>query len=190
MLERYDVQLIGADLEAINKAEDRELFRAGDGAHRAAACRSRASPPASPRRARSSSETKLPSIIRPSFTMGGSGGGICEREEDFDRMVEWALDQSPTRQILVEQSVLGWKEYELEVMRDRADNVVVICSIENFDAMGVHTGDSITVAPGPDADRPRVPGDARCRGRDHARDRCRDGRLERAVRRRTPTTVR
>ncbi len=79
--------------------------------------------------------------------MGGSGGGICERDEDFDRMVQWALDQSPSTQILVEQSVVGWKEYELEVMRDRADNVVIICSIENFDPMGVHTGDSITVAP-------------------------------------------
>jgi len=91
--------------------------------------------------------TKLPSIIRPSFTMGGSGGGVCEQDEDFDRMAQWALDQSPTSQILVEQSVIGWKEYELEVMRDTADNVVIICSIENFDAMGVHTGDSITVAP-------------------------------------------
>ena len=91
--------------------------------------------------------TGLPTIIRPSFTMGGAGGGVCERMEDFDRMAKWALDQSPTNQILVEQSVVGWKEYELEVMRDRADNVVVICSIENFDAMGVHTGDSITVAP-------------------------------------------
>ncbi len=146
VLEKYGVQLIGANLEAINKAEDRQLFRA-------AMERIGLEMPASGI-ATSVAEareivlrTKLPAIIRPSFTMGGSGGGICERDEDFDRMVQWALDQSPTTQILVEQSCVGWKEYELEVMRDRADNVVIICSIENFDPMGVHTGDSITVAP-------------------------------------------
>ncbi|MBJ21143.1 MAG: carbamoyl-phosphate synthase large subunit [bacterium] len=146
VLERYDVQLIGANLEAINKAEDRELFRA---AMDRIGLRMPASGIAtSIAEARKILErTKLPSIIRPSFTMGGSGGGVCEEDGDFDRMVQWALDQSPSNQILVEQSVIGWKEYELEVMRDRADNVVVICSIENFDAMGVHTGDSITVAP-------------------------------------------
>ena len=146
VLEKYGVALIGANLEAINKAEDRELFRE-------AMSRIGLRMPASGiatnvAEARGILErTKLPAIIRPSFTMGGSGGGVCERDEDFDRMTQWALDQSPTSQILVEQSVVGWKEYELEVMRDRADNVVVICSIENFDAMGVHTGDSITVAP-------------------------------------------
>jgi carbamoyl-phosphate synthase large subunit len=91
--------------------------------------------------------TGLPAIIRPSFTMGGTGGSVAFEDGDFDGLVEWALDQSPTTECLVERSVLGWKEYELEVMRDKADNVVVICSIENFDAMGVHTGDSITVAP-------------------------------------------
>ena len=146
VLERYDVELIGANLDAINKAEDRDLFRA-------AMTRIGLKMPASGiarsvAQAREILEhTKLPSIIRPSFTMGGSGGGVCEKDEDFDRMVQWALDQSPTKQILVEQSVIGWKEFELEVMRDCADNVVVICSIENFDPMGVHTGDSITVAP-------------------------------------------
>jgi carbamoyl-phosphate synthase large subunit len=91
--------------------------------------------------------TGLPAIIRPSFTMGGTGGSVAFEDKDFDSLVEWALAQSPTTECLVERSVLGWKEYELEVMRDKADNVVVICSIENFDAMGVHTGDSITVAP-------------------------------------------
>ena len=146
VLEKYGVQLIGANLDAINKAEDRQLFRA-------AMERIGLEMPASGI-ATSVAEareillrTMLPAIIRPSFTMGGSGGGICERDEDFDRMVQWALDQSPSTQILVEQSCVGWKEYELEVMRDRADNVVIICSIENFDPMGVHTGDSITVAP-------------------------------------------
>ena len=146
VLARYDVQLIGANLEAINKAEDRELFRAA--MDRIGLKMPASGIATSVAEARTILErTKLPSIIRPSFTMGGSGGGVCEKEEDFDRMVQWALDQSPTTQILVEQSVMGWKEYELEVMRDRADNVVVICSIENFDPMGVHTGDSITVAP-------------------------------------------
>jgi carbamoyl-phosphate synthase large subunit len=146
VLEKYDVQLIGANLEAINKAEDRELFRE-------AMERIGLRMPASGIATRLSEareilkRTKLPAIIRPSFTMGGSGGGFCEKDEDFDRMVQWALDQSPTKQCLIEQSVVGWKEFELEVMRDCADNVVVICSIENFDPMGVHTGDSITVAP-------------------------------------------
>ncbi len=146
VLEKYNVALIGANLEAINKAEDRQLFRA---AMERIGLRMPASGIAtSVAEAREIlKRTKIPAIIRPSFTMGGSGGGICENDADFDRMAQWALDQSPTDQILVEQSVVGWKEYELEVMRDCADNVVVICSIENFDPMGVHTGDSITVAP-------------------------------------------
>jgi carbamoyl-phosphate synthase large subunit len=146
VLDKYDVQLIGANLEAINKAEDRELFRAAmDRIGLKMPASGIATTVAEAREILK--RTELPSIIRPSFTMGGSGGGVCEKDEDFDRMVQWALDQSPTNQILVEQSVIGWKEYELEVMRDTADNVVIICSIENFDAMGVHTGDSITVAP-------------------------------------------
>jgi len=146
VLERHGVALIGANLEAINKAEDRELFR--DAMNRIGLRMPASGIATSVGEAREIlKRTKLPAIIRPSFTMGGSGGGVCERDEDFDRMTQWALDQSPTTQCLIEQSVMGWKEYELEVMRDRADNVVVICSIENFDAMGVHTGDSITVAP-------------------------------------------
>jgi carbamoyl-phosphate synthase large subunit len=92
-------------------------------------------------------EIGLPAIIRPSFTLGGSGGSIAETAEDFDEKLKWGLHLSPRGEVLVEQSVLGWKEFELEVMRDCADNVVIICSIENFDPMGVHTGDSITVAP-------------------------------------------
>src|SRR5512139_2720080 len=92
-------------------------------------------------------EVGFPAIIRPSFTLGGSGGNIAYNREEFERYIQWGLEQSPVTEVLVEQSVIGWKEYELEVMRDGADNVVIICSIENFDPMGVHTGDSITVAP-------------------------------------------
>jgi len=146
VLDRHGVQLIGANIASIHKAEDRQLFRA-------AMDRIGLAVPASGL-ARTLAEareilkrTGLPAIIRPSFTMGGTGGSVAFEDGDFDRLVEWALAQSPTTECLVERSVLGWKEYELEVMRDKADNVVVICSIENFDAMGVHTGDSITVAP-------------------------------------------
>ncbi len=146
VLARYGVGLIGAQLEAILKAEDRQRFAA-------AMERIGLQVPASGY-ARSLSEarriverTGVPAIIRPSFTLGGAGGSVAYRPEDFDELVEWALAQSPRGECLIEQSVLGWKEYELEVMRDTADNVVVICSIENFDPMGVHTGDSITVAP-------------------------------------------
>ena len=92
-------------------------------------------------------EVGLPSVLRPSFTLGGSGGGIAYNREEFDRMVATALELSPVHSVLIEESVIGWKEYEMEVMRDCADNAVIVCSIENFDPMGVHTGDSITVAP-------------------------------------------
>ena len=146
VLERHGVALIGANLEAINKAEDRELFR--EAMNRIGLRMPKSGIATSVAEAREIlKRTKIPAMIRPSFTMGGSGGGICERDEDFDRMTQWALDQSPTTQCLIEQSVAGWKEFELEVMRDRADNVVIVCSIENFDPMGIHTGDSITVAP-------------------------------------------
>ncbi|MDP6979854.1 MAG: carbamoyl-phosphate synthase large subunit [Myxococcota bacterium] len=146
VLEKHGVELIGAQLDAIHKAEDRELFRQ---AMENISLEVPASGVAkSVEEAREIvAETGIPAIIRPSFTMGGTGGSVCMEDADFDRQVQWALDQSPTHEALIEQSVLGWKEYELEMMRDHADNVVVICSIENFDAMGVHTGDSITVAP-------------------------------------------
>jgi carbamoyl-phosphate synthase large subunit len=146
VLERYGVGLIGAQLEAIRKAEDRDRFRE-------AMRRIGLKLPASgyvrclEEARRIVGEIGLPAIIRPSFTLGGTGGGVAWREDEFDRLVEWALRQSPRHECLIEESVLGWKEYELEVMRDGADNVVIVCSIENFDAMGVHTGDSITVAP-------------------------------------------
>jgi len=146
VLERHGVQLIGAQLEAILKAEDRARFRT-------AMTELGLRVPVSGY-VRSLEEARaliptvgLPAIVRPGFTLGGAGGGVAYDAADFDRVVEWALYQSPRHEALVEQSVLGWKEYELEVMRDGADNVVIICSIENFDPMGVHTGDSITVAP-------------------------------------------
>jgi carbamoyl-phosphate synthase large subunit len=146
LLERYGVRLIGAQLEAILKAEDRDRF--------AAAMRKLGLALPASGYARSVEDarrivekTGIPAIIRPSFTLGGTGGSIAWREEEFEPLVRWALAQSPRHECLVEQSVVGWKEFELEVMRDGADNVVIICSIENFDPMGVHTGDSITIAP-------------------------------------------
>jgi carbamoyl-phosphate synthase large subunit len=146
VLERHGVKLIGASREAIEKAEDRELFKA-------AMTRIGLEVPRSGY-ARSVEEARaiqhefgFPLILRPSFTLGGMGGGVAYNLEELDERMAWALSQSPRGQVLVEESVLGWKEYELEVMRDGRDNVVVICSIENLDPMGVHTGDSITVAP-------------------------------------------
>ncbi|MEX1177153.1 MAG: carbamoyl-phosphate synthase large subunit [Nitriliruptor sp.] len=146
VLEEFDVEVLGADLEAIQTAEDRQRFKEAmaeiglesprsmyvkqeDQAFEAAA------------------EYGYPVVLRPSFTLGGKGGGIAYDEEQLRRMIRQGLYESPVHEVLVEESVLGWKEYELEVMRDRHDNCVVICSIENLDAMGVHTGDSITVAP-------------------------------------------
>jgi carbamoyl-phosphate synthase large subunit len=146
VLEKHGVRLIGANLEAIHKAEDRDLFRAAMKKIGLALPESGVATTLDEARA-IVKRTGLPAIIRPSFTLGGTGGGIAYTAEEFDAMVSWALAQSPVTQCLVEQSVLGWKEFELEVMRDGADNVVIICSIENFDPMGVHTGDSITVAP-------------------------------------------
>jgi carbamoyl-phosphate synthase large subunit len=146
MLERHGVELIGANLDAIVKAEDRDRFR--EAMHAIGLRLPLSGYVRSVEEARRIVErTKLPAIIRPSFTLGGTGGSVAFTEEEFEPLVQWALEQSPRHQCLIEQSVLGWKEYELEVMRDTADNVVIICSIENFDPMGVHTGDSITVAP-------------------------------------------
>ncbi len=146
VLEKFGVKLIGASVLAIEMAEDREKFKA-------AMARIGLEVPRSGY-ARTLDEARamlqkfgFPSILRPSFTLGGAGGGIAYNQEEFDEKVAWAIAQSPRGEILVEESVLGWKEYELEVMRDHKDNVVIICSIENFDPMGVHTGDSITVAP-------------------------------------------
>ena len=198
VLERYNVEMIGANAEAIDKAEDRALFReamakigletprsflanatevkdADRKAHEARRAELKASNPANLDAALDALETEwnlgevdrkqryiahamgvaaqaldhvgLPAIIRPSFTMGGTGGGIAYNRQEFYDIVQSGLDASPTTEVLIEESVLGWKEYEMEVVRDKADNCIIICSIENLDPMGVHTGDSITVAP-------------------------------------------
>ena len=184
VLEKYGVQLIGAQLGAIKKAEDRLLFKDAmtaigldvpksslvnnlkDGID-------------------FSSKIGFPVILRPSFTLGGTGGGIAYNREELLELLARGLDLSPVHEVLLEESVLGWKEYELELMRDLADNVIVICSIENFDPMGTHTGDSITVAPAQTLTDREYQAHARCGHRRHSRDRRRDRRLEHPVRRRS-----
>lgn len=146
ILHHYGVELIGAKAEAIDKAEDRQLFREamkgiGLETPRSMLAHNREEAAAA------LEHVGLPAIIRPSFTLGGTGGGVAYNREEFFEIVERGLDASPTTQVLVEESVLGWKEFEMEVVRDKADNCIIICSIENVDPMGVHTGDSITVAP-------------------------------------------
>jgi carbamoyl-phosphate synthase large subunit len=146
VLERFGVELIGASREAIDKAEDRDLFRKamrkiGLDMPRSAIAHSLEEA------IQVQASIGFPTIIRPSFTMGGSGGGIAYNPEEFEEICRRGLDLSPTKELLIEESALGWKEFEMEVVRDRADNCIIICSIENFDPMGVHTGDSITVAP-------------------------------------------
>ena len=146
VLDKHGVQLIGADADAIDKAEDRDRF---DKAMRAIGLETPRSHIAhTMEEARIAAEDLgFPCIIRPSFTMGGSGGGVAYNREEFDEICERGLDLSPTNELLIDESLLGWKEYEMEVVRDRKDNCIIVCSIENFDPMGVHTGDSITVAP-------------------------------------------
>ncbi len=146
VLERYGVELIGADVEAIQRGEDRLKFKEivqsiGGDVPRSAVCHTMAEVRAAV------AELGLPVVIRPSFTMGGLGSGMAHNDADLERLAGVGLAASPVTEVLIEESVLGWKEYELELMRDRHDNVVVVCSIENLDPMGVHTGDSITVAP-------------------------------------------
>jgi carbamoyl-phosphate synthase large subunit len=146
VLEKYGVRLIGAQLASINKAEDRQLFK--DAMERIGLEVPKAGIAHTLDEAwKVVAETGYPAIIRPAFTLGGTGGGIAYDAEQFKAIVSSGLAASPVKQVQIDQSVLGWKEYELEVVRDRKDNVVIICSIENFDPMGVHTGDSITVAP-------------------------------------------
>ena len=145
-LEKYGVEMIGADAEAIDKAEDRMKFREamtkiGLESARSGIARSFEQALAIVER------TGLPAVIRPSFTMGGTGGGIAYNRAEFEEIVRGGLDASPTTEVLIEESLLGWKEYEMEVVRDKNDNAIIICLIENIDPMGVHTGDSITVAP-------------------------------------------
>src|SRR5437667_203708 len=146
ILEKFNVQMIGANAEAIEKAEDREKFKAamikiGLEVPRSGVARSLAEAQTI------RDQIGLPCVLRPSFTLGGTGGGIAYNREEFNDLIARGLDLSPVQEVLIEESVIGWKEFELEVMRDKADNVVIVCSIENFDPMGVHTGDSITVAP-------------------------------------------
>ncbi|MEJ2590908.1 MAG: carbamoyl-phosphate synthase large subunit, partial [Candidatus Thiodiazotropha sp.] len=146
VLEKYGVEMIGASREAIDKAEDRDLFRQamrkiGLDMPRSAVAHSMEEA------LQVQAQIGYPTIIRPSFTMGGSGGGIAYNPDEFVEICERGLDLSPTNELLIEESILGWKEYEMEVVRDRKDNCIIICSIENLDPMGVHTGDSITVAP-------------------------------------------
>jgi carbamoyl-phosphate synthase large subunit len=146
VLERYGVELIGADVDAIRRGEDRQEFKTivasiGAESARSAVCHTMAEVLAA------TAELGYPVVVRPSFTMGGSGSGVAHDEAQLHRIAGGGLHASPTTEVLLEESLLGWKEYELELMRDRNDNVVVICSIENLDPMGVHTGDSITVAP-------------------------------------------
>ena len=146
VLERFDVEMIAATREAIDMAEDRDLFR------KAMADIGLESPRADIAHSLEEALEKqqaigFPTIIRPSFTLGGSGGGIAYNKEEFERIVAHGLELSPTTEILLEESVIGWKEFEMEVVRDRNDNCIIVCAIENFDPMGVHTGDSITVAP-------------------------------------------
>ncbi|HEY0508747.1 MAG TPA: carbamoyl-phosphate synthase large subunit, partial [Blastococcus sp.] len=146
VLAKYNVELIGADIDAINRGEDRQIFKElvrkiGAEVPRSAVCKSMDEVRATVE------ELGLPVVIRPSFTMGGLGSGMAHTPEQLERLAATGLAESPVTEVLIEESVLGWKEYELELMRDRNDNVVVVCSIENIDPMGVHTGDSVTVAP-------------------------------------------
>ena len=146
VLQKYDVEMIGATAEVIDKAESRDQFKAameriglevprGQSVHTLEEAR------------RTVQEIGLPCVVRPSFTLGGTGSSIAYNRNTFDELVQRGLDLSPVHQVLLEESVIGWKEFEMEVMRDKDDNCVIICSIENFDPMGVHTGDSVTVAP-------------------------------------------
>ncbi|WP_414755201.1 carbamoyl-phosphate synthase large subunit [Anabaena sp. CCY 9910] len=147
VLDQYNVELIGAKLPAIEKAEDRKLFNEAMDKIGVKVCPSGTASSLDEAKAIARRIGTYPLIIRPAFTMGGTGGGIAYNQEEFEEMAQVGIDASPVSQILIDQSLLGWKEYELEVMRDLADNVVIICSIENIDPMGIHTGDSITVAP-------------------------------------------
>ena len=146
VLEKYGVELIAASREAIDMAEDRELFRnamkdIGLATPRAGIAHNLEEAWAV------QEEVGFPTIVRPSFTLGGSGGGIAYNREEFEDIVSNGIEQSPTGEVLLEESVIGWKEFEMEVVRDKNDNCIIVCSIENLDPMGIHTGDSITVAP-------------------------------------------
>ena len=146
ILKKHGVEMIGAKADAIKRGEDREIFKATMQKIGLETCRGRIVK-SLPEAREVLAEIGLPAVIRPSFTLGGSGSGVAFNREEFDQKVQRGLDLSPVGEVLVEESILGWKEYEMEVMRDADDNAVIICAIENFDPCGIHTGDSITVAP-------------------------------------------
>jgi len=146
VLKKFNVELIGASREAIDTAEDRDLFRRAMQDIGLEVPRAHIAHSAEQAR-ELQAEIGFPVILRPSFTLGGSGGGIAYNLEEFEEIVARGLDLSPTTEVLLEESVIGWKEFEMEVVRDCNDNCIIVCSIENVDAMGVHTGDSVTVAP-------------------------------------------
>jgi carbamoyl-phosphate synthase large subunit len=178
VLDKYGVEMIGASKEAIDKAEDRQKFkeamtRIGLGSARSAMAHSMEEAQ------QVQAMIGFPVIIRPSFTMGGSGGGIAYNQEEFIEICKRGLEASPTHELLIEESLIGWKEFEMEVVRDKKDNCIIICSIENLDPMGVHTGDYRRA--GADADRQGIPDHARRVDRRVARDRRRYRRFQRAV---------
>ncbi len=155
-LERHNVRLIGANAEAIAKGEDRQLFKEAMIKIGLDVPRSGTAHTIEEGRKVALQIGAFPLIIRPAFTLGGAGGGIAYNREEFEEIVARGLDLSPVSEVLIEESLLGWKEFEMEVMRDRADNCVIICSIENLDPMGVHTGRLDHRRAGPDAHRPRI----------------------------------
>ncbi len=181
VLDRFGVELIGAEYDAIARAEDRELFRetitaAGLRVPRSSIAHSLTDAHAAVE------HVGLPFIVRPAFTLGGTGGGVVRNERELDAMVARGLSASPIGQVLLEESVLGWGEFELEVMRDGGDNVVIVCSIENIDPMGVHTGDSVCVAPQQTLSDRGLPEAPRPGHRRDPRGGSPDGRLQRPVR--------
>ena len=147
VLDKYGVELIGAKIDSIKKAEDRLLFKDAMRKIGLETPQSQFSSATVEEGLEFAAQIGYPLILRPSFTLGGTGGGIAYNREELNEILERGLDLSPVHEVLLEESVLGWKEFELEVMRDLADNAIIVCSIENFDPMGVHTGDSITIAP-------------------------------------------
>ncbi len=181
VLEKFEVEMIGASAAAIDMAEDRKLFRQAMTRIGLATPRSHQIKTL-PQALAVLDDIGLPAIIRPSFTMGGTGGGIAYNKAEYIEIIERGIDASPTNEVLVEESVVGWKEFEMEVVRDKADNCIIVCSIENIDPMGVHTGDFDHRRPGADPDRQGISDNARRRSRGVARDRHRDRRLQRAIR--------
>ena len=181
VLTKFDVELIGASKKAIDKAEDREKFKAamtriGLGSARSGIAHNLE------QALEVQATIGFPAVLRPSFTLGGTGGGIAYNKDEFVDMVKRGLDLSPTREMLIEESLLGWKEFEMEVVRDKKDNCIIVCSIENLDPMGVHTGDSITVAPAQTLTDKEYQIMRDAEHRRAARDRRRHRRVERAVR--------